>query len=91
MLLAAERRAERVGVGLLPATSGCWPVAAPTSPTQPRTALVSRDLRDVDGAGRPTTERPCIRCCRKFDSHGPGNRMCEPCRLKAADASPCAV
>jgi hypothetical protein len=27
-----------------------------------------------------TTERKCLRCQRKFDSTGPGNRMCTPCR-----------
>ena len=36
---------------------------------------------------RPTTRRSCLRCRRSFDSHGLGNRLCEPCRLKSADAS----
>ncbi len=28
----------------------------------------------------PTTPRKCLRCQKKFDSEGPGNRMCTPCR-----------
>lgn len=28
----------------------------------------------------PTTPRKCLRCQKMFDSEGPGNRMCTPCR-----------
>lgn len=28
-------------------------------------------------------QRKCLKCGKMFDSHGPGNRMCEPCRKYA--------
>lgn len=51
----------------------------------------SRIYRGADWQKVPTTRRPCLRCRREFDSVGPGNRLCEPCRVKSADASPYAV
>lgn len=50
-----------------------------------------RVYRGPDGEPVETTRRPCLRCRRDFDSHGPGNRLCEPCRTKSADASPYAL
>lgn len=26
------------------------------------------------------TERVCLKCNKKFQSHGPGNRICDPCK-----------
>lgn len=51
----------------------------------------SRIYRGEDWGKAPTTRRSCIRCHRDFDSYGVGNRMCEPCRVKSADASPYAL
>lgn len=89
MMRAAERKAERALAGLPVGPASCWPVAA--GPASGRATMVSRDLRDTDGAPKPTVRRSCLQCRRDFDSHGPGNRMCEPCRARSADASPYAV
>ena len=50
-----------------------------------------RDARDLDGNPRLTMHRACLRCHKGFYSTGAGNRLCETCRVKAADASPYAV
>lgn len=50
-----------------------------------------RIYRSADGEHVETTRRACLRCRRGFDSHGPGNRMCDSCRTRSADASPYAV
>ena len=68
MLLAAERRAARAREGDLPGQ------AKPKKRTWPSVAS------DPDDPPRQTKRRPCLRCTRPFDSEGPGNRMCEPCR-----------
>lgn len=37
--------------------------------------------------GKPAEqERPCLRCRKRFMSHGPGNRLCAHCRGR--DVSP---
>lgn len=79
MIRAAERKAAKLLADALPEAAG----NAPT--------LVKRDTRGLDGERRVTQRRPCLRCRRAFDSHGPGNRMCSACREKGSDASPYAV
>lgn len=50
-----------------------------------------RNYRDPDGEERETVRRPCLRCRRLFASLGPGNRLCDPCRSRASEASPLAL
>lgn len=84
LLKAAENRAERVLAGL---PVDLYYLRAAASPT-PRPTLMKRDQRLAD---RPVTRRPCLRCSTPFDSHGPGNRLCTPCRARSAEASPYAL
>ena len=88
ILRAADRRAESVRAGVLPLSAGVRPYTAPAVSTRPR---AGRILRGGDGEPVPTTLRSCLRCRKDFDSTGPGNRMCDPCRAKMAEASPYAV
>jgi hypothetical protein len=45
--------------------------------------------RDADGNAPETVTRPCLRCCKPFESEGPHNRLCGSCaRL---DVSPYAL
>ena len=37
-------------------------------------------LRKPDGPPPGTTRRACLRCQKMFDSEGPGNRICQPCK-----------
>ena len=91
LLRAADVRAERVLAGLPVDMSYLRARAAPAQRRESRAAPVPRDLRGADGAAKPITVRPCLRCRSPFDSHGPGNRLCPACRARSADASPYAV
>lgn len=88
LLRAAEVRAERVLAGLPVDLSYLRAKAATTQRRENRSPPVPRDLR---GGAIPIVVRPCLRCRSPFDNHGPGNRMCDPCRAKSAEASPYAV
>lgn len=90
LLRAADKRAERVLAGL-PVDLSYLRARRPVKRTTPRAAAVPRDLRDGVGAPKPTTRRPCLCCRRAFDSHGPGNRLCDPCRVRSAGESPFAL
>lgn len=37
-------------------------------------------LRKPDAPATDTTPRRCLRCQKMFDSEGPGNRLCQPCK-----------
>lgn len=50
-----------------------------------------RQFNDPDGLPRPVKRRPCLCCGKQFDSEGPGNRLCAPCRIKVSDVSPFAI
>ena len=39
-------------------------------------AIIPKEFRE----GVVTTVRKCLRCRCKFDSEGPGNRLCPTCR-----------
>jgi hypothetical protein len=90
ILRGAEARAERARAGLPIDMSYLRAAGAAEKGARPRT-VASSHFRDADGAAKPTTRRPCLRCRLPFDSHGPGNRMCPACRARTADASPYAV
>lgn len=93
ILRAAERNAQRALTGELTHWTPPKPTAQPEprSAGCPRAAQVRRDVIGVDGRRRQTQRRSCLRCRRAFDSLGPGNRMCDPCRARSAEASPYAV
>lgn len=92
LIRAAEHKAQQVRAGLV----GLRRASQPTSPRQkcpagpPRPAFRPIKQR-LDEPPRPTQRRSCLLCCRAFDSDGPGNRLCDPCGKRAADASPYAV
>lgn len=50
-----------------------------------------RQFNDPDGEPKVVKRRPCLCCRRDFDSDGPGNRLCAPCRVRVADVSPYAL
>lgn len=50
-----------------------------------------RVIRGLDDEYVQTRQRPCLRCRKRFDSVGPGNRLCTPCRAKSTDLSPFAI
>ena len=87
LLQAAERRAEKVRAGL-PVDLAYLRLKLPRKKRKKPAPSVPRDLRGADDGPRPTTRRPCLRCRNPFDSHGPGNRLCDPCRARSSDASP---
>lgn len=57
-----------------------------------RRELVADKANEIDIAvpirPRPVKTRRCLCCQREFRSEGAHNRLCEPCRRKAADISP---
>lgn len=63
-------------------------------PLPPR-VVVASDISDADTGWeveelpRQTVTRPCLCCRQPFESSGPGNRMCNPCRNQSV--SPFAV
>lgn len=46
-------------------------------------------MRDLEGEPIPTRDRKCLRCGKIFETEGPHNRMCHPCRTH--DLSPYAI
>jgi hypothetical protein len=71
-----ERIADDVG-NITGKGLACWWAAQTRSARRAK----NRDaLRKPDGPPPGTTKRACLRCNKTFDSEGPHNRMCNPCR-----------
>lgn len=82
----ALQRMARRGLLRVEGDSGARIITLPdgrrTAPVEPRHAWRKRAARRAGTGEAPagTERRDCLRCRRAFDSEGPHNRICDPCK-----------
>jgi len=72
-----EQLADEVGNITAKGLSSWW--ASQTRSAQAQAQFRARLRRPADPKPN-TTPRACLRCNKTFDSEGPHNRLCSPCR-----------
>jgi hypothetical protein len=76
-----DQLAEEVGNITAKGLSAWW--ASQTRTAQEMAKFRARLKRPLDVKPN-TTPRACLRCNKTFDSEGPHNRLCAPCRYATA-------
>jgi hypothetical protein len=73
-----ERLAEEVGGGISPKGLSAW--WAHHTRTEQAAAEFRERFKCPTNPRQTTAQRRCLRCQKSFDSEGPHNRLCGPCR-----------